>query len=322
MKTVSFIGSDKNAGKTTALNWYLSEKCKTLQNSICLTSIGINGESSDEYEGTQKPSILIKSGNLFFTAARHLTQWAGFYKTLLMGLPPQFDQHFVLGEALFDFPLILEGPNHKKGLLHLKSILSQLELNQLIIDGSIDRQFIAHHDISDEFCFSLLLSRRPEQLKKAADLLLPVRLHSCGHITGSAIDKHKTVNTKSMLLDKENNLVYIGEKIAFLDQDLKKQMESRLKHQGTLYLNSALSRGLYKYLAPFRNLRLVLDNFTMYQNINVHELPNLNFLPDICLKNSIKIHSIFLNEQGGSLPCKLPEKTPVFNLYREIPDAV
>jgi len=67
VRTMSIVGMCKNAGKTTVLNWILSEvqrgKC------MALTSIGRDGESTDVVTGTEKPSIFVPSGTLIATPA-------------------------------------------------------------------------------------------------------------------------------------------------------------------------------------------------------------------------------------------------------------
>ena len=49
METLAFIGSDKNAGKTTVFN-FVYQKMHAADTMVCLTSIGINGEPVDTYE--------------------------------------------------------------------------------------------------------------------------------------------------------------------------------------------------------------------------------------------------------------------------------
>lgn len=63
-KIVSFVGLAKNVGKTTALNHFLKYFPRA-----AVTSIGIDGEFSEcSVDGTKKPRISLKEGNLFTTA--------------------------------------------------------------------------------------------------------------------------------------------------------------------------------------------------------------------------------------------------------------
>ena len=65
-KTMSIVGMCKNAGKTTMLNWLLTQG--HLQGTLGLTSIGRDGESTDVVTGTEKPGIFAKAGTLIATA--------------------------------------------------------------------------------------------------------------------------------------------------------------------------------------------------------------------------------------------------------------
>ena len=83
METYCFIGSDKNAGKTTALNFIYDSLCrKDCPPPLCLTGIGINGERVDNFDGSAKPEVRLRVGSHFLTHARHLEDHNGQYRTL------------------------------------------------------------------------------------------------------------------------------------------------------------------------------------------------------------------------------------------------
>ncbi len=156
MQTYSFIGADKNAGKTTMLNFVYDRLYKDHKR-ICLTSIGINGEEKDNYEGHPKPRIKIKKNSFFITQKDHLTDLPGFYQTEKIFTQPTYKDTFILGKALFDLSLVLEGPNEKREILKIKEELPKNLL--LLIDGSIDRQFLGDPTISDAFYFAISIDQ-------------------------------------------------------------------------------------------------------------------------------------------------------------------
>ena len=45
-KSISFVGMEKNAGKTQTLNYVLS-RLRTFSKTIAITSIGVDGETTD-----------------------------------------------------------------------------------------------------------------------------------------------------------------------------------------------------------------------------------------------------------------------------------
>jgi hypothetical protein len=319
MKTISFVGSDKNAGKTTSMNHYVDSLLRSgfSPNQICMTSIGLNGELIDEYEFSQKPSILLKKGQYFVTTGRHLINNAGKYETISILVPPHVSQPFVVGKALMEFPLCLEGPNEKTDLLKLKAKLQELlELKFLLVDGSIDRQFLANPLISDSFCFSLLLSSRQQQNLKANTLLETIQFKECEKSVKLLIERYLEDNIKTLLISKNDELLHSGIQIPFTDENLKKACLKNKNKDMCLYLNGALSRTLYDFLCPFNHLTVILDNFTLYQNISTVN-KNRIFKPKLQLLNAVSVDKIYINEQDSGHGIKFPEGIHCTDIYRE-----
>jgi hypothetical protein len=320
MITYSFIGSDKNAGKTTALVFVyrrLMEQ-ENGRNPVCLTSIGINGESVDAYENRVKPSIPVQNGGLFVTAGEHLSRLKGMYAVLHTFSGFEFNKTYVLARALCAFSVILEGPNDRAGVLKMKEVIGRKSEDCIcLIDGSIDRQYIGHPTISDGICFALLLSSRPEQLTKAEDLLHGLTLKRTHKQTIDLINRNTKGGVKSILFDEKGKILYRGAGIPFLDSDLKDICLEHKNKSCTLYLDGSLPRSLYAFFAPFRNLLIVLDNFTQYQNISTQRNASKKFQPRLELYHGVPLHSLYLKEEGLDYPIRLPLDVPVYNLFRD-----
>ena len=317
MKTWSFIGSDKNAGKTTVLNFIHKLLLEVSNDPVCLTSIGINGEEIDSYENVPKPRVPIFRGDWFVTATDHLSGFAGSFKAQHYFAPPGFRKQYVLCHCLRDFLPVLEGPNDKGELLRMKESLEPLfPQGYLLIDGSIDRQFLGHPGISDVICFALLISSRKEQLRKAADLLFALSIPECRSDEKGVITRNRTEKTKSMLFDAAGKILYHGESIPFLDQALKKNCQLRREGSVRLYLNGALTRSLHALLASQEHLRIILDNFTLYQNVSVQVSNVHSFMPELVLLQPVLVRHIFL-KQESDVPLALPKGIPVHDLFRD-----
>ena len=324
MKTFSFIGSDKNAGKTTSFNYIvdqLVDEYNKEQGSspLLLTSIGLNGEMTDNFEGHGKPTISIPRHHFFLTSGEHLQHLGGAYSTVKTFTPPHFKKTFVLGKALHSFELVLEGPNEAHELITLKNKLKELFPHlTLLIDGSIDRQCIASPEISDAFYFALLLSSRPEQLRKASDLLGPFYFSPLPQHFEEILKKQITASCKSILLDcKTEKTLHCSAQIPFLDDQLKKVLDDCHDVECLLYLGGALTPSLYSYLSSFRHLTIVLDNFTLYHNITVKaSFDRRTFLPQLHLLHPMKIERIFIKDEGGKLDLDL-SKLPITNIFRQ-----
>ncbi len=325
MKTFSFIGSDKNAGKTTTFNFVVSQFKNSL---LCLTSIGINGEFFDSLENHAKPAIIIPRDALFVTAIEQLKNHPGAYEILDFFHPPLFSTNFVLAKALESREFILEGPNQKSEILNLKEILKRrFPTVTLLIDGSIDRQFLGHPLVSDAFYFSLLLSNRTEQKEKARDLLLPLKFSLINDETKKLIENFKRDELRSLLIFNKQ-MIYEGRESPSLDKELEQKLRLPLS-EGTnkkiLYLNGALNKSLYRELSSRKDLILVLDNFTLFQNITSDPHKLSLFQPSIFLLHPLKINGIFLKEEQGhhsSVNLEIPPNIPQYNIYREIPNEI
>ncbi|RLB78377.1 MAG: hypothetical protein DRH24_14525 [Deltaproteobacteria bacterium] len=325
MQTFSFIGSDKNAGKTTALKFVykgLWEETKG-ERPICLTSLGINGEDVDTYENRPKPLIFIKRDTCFITASEHLEKLAGMYEVLHNFTPPDFRKLYVMARSLSDIKIILEGPNSKEDIFWMKKIIKNvLPKSYLLIDGSIDRQFLAHPAISDAFYFAVLVSSRKEQLAKARDLLLTLSIPVCHRKDKNFLKSALKEYTKSLFFDEKHQVSYHGRQIPFLDVELKNICLKFRDRYSSLYLNGALTKSLFTFLAPFDKLNIILDNFTLYHNVAVQYADEKPFRPNIFLLYPVKVKRIFLKQEAALNFLPVPEKIPVCNLFRENIDEI
>ena len=333
MRTIAFIGSDKNAGKTTALN-FVYRKLSSATSSpgrVCINSIGINGEESDYFDGKPKPSIVLQPDSYFITTPEHVSDFQNSFKLIEELNPPVFSRPYILAQCTKSFSAVIEGPNCKSETAALKeTIQSTLAVDYFLIDGSTDRQFLGDSSISDGFFFSLLLSKEQDQLQRAHDLLYPLGLANCPQTMRGAINHHRQLSTKSILLSRDHELNYHGNEIPFLDNQLKAHcQQGRHDEQGMLYLNGALSRSLARLLAPFEDLKIVLDNFLLYQNIFSDSTEHINFKPKLYLLHPVNLLAIFIRPQTPHLDkhaetlnmIEFPTKVPVYNLFVEEPAA-
>lgn len=322
MKTYAFIGSDKNAGKTTALNFCYRQLYRRYsgQKTLCLTSIGINGEPVDTYEYKPKPSIRILKNTYFVTTGEQLQGLAGCYNVLHVFSGAQFPKPYSLVRALTDVTVVLEGPNSKTAVQTIKKIIRQLADNCIcLIDGSADRQFLGHPSISDGICYALLLTERPEQRIKAERLLFALTLKSCTQGIKAVIDRQADQNLKSLLCLMNGEMIYSSGTVPFLDERLK---TACLEHKDTpcfLYLNGSLSASLYGFFSPLLNLTLVLDSFTCYQNIPVVPGQEKSFKPVLVTYHTVPLTCLFLKQETDQARIDLPLAVPAYNLFRDEP---
>ncbi|MBL6988174.1 MAG: hypothetical protein ISR65_00260 [Bacteriovoracaceae bacterium] len=308
--TTSFIGSDKNAGKTTVLSFVYNQIKQHSSAPVIITSIGINSEKVDSLEGHQKPIITIKKGDSFVTSVHQLKDLSGRYEIL------DTFSTYVSARALVDIRPVLEGPNTKKELIAIKQSLKKIiPRGTLLIDGSIDRQFLADPIVSDQFYFSLLISERQQQLNKAQSMIYSLSLPTTENKIKNVIENHKNDFTKSMIISSSNKIIYHSLKIPFLDDHLKDLINKQSKPH-TLYLNAAFSKSVDYLLKQKNNVNIVLDNFTLYQLAQTQSSVGQP-LNNLSLLNPVKARALFIKQVNSSASFKIPLPIKTYNLYRE-----
>ena len=60
-KSLAVVGLEKNCGKTECLN-YILDRIPAEEHRVCVTSIGIDGESIDQVTRTKKPEMFSIKG--------------------------------------------------------------------------------------------------------------------------------------------------------------------------------------------------------------------------------------------------------------------
>ncbi|MBU1568298.1 MAG: hypothetical protein KJ630_22075 [Proteobacteria bacterium] len=318
METYCFIGSDKNAGKTTAFNFIYDDLCRQIYPPVlCVTGIGINGESIDNFDGSAKPPIRLWSGSYFLTHIRHLQDHSGKYQTLQNFGEPHFHGQYVFGQCLADFATLLEGPNSRQELLLAKAVIVKvIDDGILLLDGSIDRQFLADPAISDMFYFAILFSGSKVQQQRAAAMLYALQLPPGPAEVCDLVRRLKSSTTKSLLLSPDGQVHYHSTEMPFSDRGLRMACEALGKKPVWLYLGGALTRSLADFLGPLANIALLLDNFTHYQCQSGDGCARAPFRSPLALLQPVRLKAIFIREEAPFDPGILPVAVPVINLFR------
>lgn len=270
--------------------------------SLCLSSIGINGEGIDTLDKRPKPKIMIGRGTWFVTAPEHLTKAVGRYRVRHCFSCHLFAKPYVLAQSLADMTIVLEGPNDKAAVLEMKKAVQGIQdIEVLLIDGSIDRQFLIHPDISDAIYFSLLISSHPAKQQRTLDLLRTFSLSLCSEEVGAFIRDHQNAKLKSLLFSGDE-VYYLGEQIPFLDDGLKMACLEHREEACTLYIGGALSAGLSDLLASMARFQIVLDNYSCFQNLGHKPDRYRRFLPGLALYRKIPIRKILSSRKRS--PCR------------------
>lgn len=133
---LSVIGTGKNAGKTTVLNFLLrSLPAKDL----AVTSIGRDGEALDVIERLPKPGILVKPGTVFATAEGCLARCGGRWQILRRTSFATPLGPVAVCRSETTARVELAGPVRNADLRSLHDRLTHIGVRRTLVDGAFDR---------------------------------------------------------------------------------------------------------------------------------------------------------------------------------------
>ncbi len=146
-KSISIIGTAKNVGKTTTLNYMINVAKNKYK--LGLTSIGRDGESKDEIFSTPKPRIYVEKGTIIATAKQCIFN-SDITKEILVAtnLKTPLGEILII-RALSDGFVELAGPSKNSDLLKIKKILYHLNCDLVIVDGAVNRKSYAAPIVTD-----------------------------------------------------------------------------------------------------------------------------------------------------------------------------
>ena len=171
-KTLSITGMAKNTGKTVTLN-YLLEHLKALHKVVAVTSIGIDGEKTDQVTQTEKPEIELYDGTIFVTSEYHYRQ-----RLLLSEIVDLSEEGTSLGRlvtarVLQAGKVILSGPATTGGVRKVLDRMGEYGVDLTIVDGALSRKSHASPTIADGLILSTGAAIAPDLntiVKKTSEL--------------------------------------------------------------------------------------------------------------------------------------------------------
>lgn len=138
MRIIGFAGTAKNTGKTTAA-------LKVLEQSLAagfhtaLTSIGLDGENTDQITGLPKPRYFLQPGILVATAEDCLRHSQARYQVIQeTGIFTTLGQIHIIEIKTPGF-IALAGPNRKNDLVNVLRTFKTLGIDLVILDGALNR---------------------------------------------------------------------------------------------------------------------------------------------------------------------------------------
>lgn len=147
-KSCSIVGLEKNTGKTECFN-YVIQRLPLHERRVAVSSIGIDGETTDQVTKTAKPEIFLREGVYFGTSEKHYLMRRLSSELLEISDENTSLGNIMIGKALTPGKLLLSGPSSTNGLRRWMSEMQKYDIDLTIIDGALSRMSLASPAVSE-----------------------------------------------------------------------------------------------------------------------------------------------------------------------------
>ncbi|MDD2563204.1 MAG: hypothetical protein PHU27_03185 [Salinivirgaceae bacterium] len=260
-KSLSIVGLEKNTGKTETLNYILG-RLKNMDTRIALTSIGIDGESTDIVTNTKKPEIRIYPGMIYISAEQHYLQKRIISEILDVSKIHTALGRLVIAKAINSDKVLLSGPADTQNLKALISDMEKFNVDLTIVDGALSRLSLASPAITEGMilttgaAYSANIPVLVRKTKYVYDLInLP-------EVEPELKQKLDCVESGIIAIDTDNNLHDLNIKSVFM---LKEAKDRAFSFGTRLFVAGATSNYLFEFLRMQKNvdtIELVVKDFS------------------------------------------------------------
>ena len=259
-RTLSITGMAKNTGKTVTLN-YLLDQLRGRGVRVGVTSIGIDGEKTDQVTQTEKPEIELYEGTMFVTSEYHYRQ-----RMLLSEIVDLSDESTSLGRlvtarVLQPGKVILSGPATTGGVRKVLDRMGEYGVGLTIVDGALSRKSHAAPTVTDGLILSTGAALAPDLntvVKKTSEL------HNLMQLPEYETDK------ADELLQVENGIFALEEGIpvsldipsSLLSDKYKTEL---FAHGNQLFISGILTDGILNFLKmqpEVKGCAVIVKDFT------------------------------------------------------------
>ena len=147
-KSCSIVGLEKNTGKTECFN-YVLQRLPLDKKRIAVSSIGIDGETTDQVTKTAKPEIFLREGVYFGTSEKHYLMKRLSAELLEITNENTSLGNIIIGKALTPGKILLSGPSSTVGLRRWMDEMKKYDIDLTIIDGALSRMSLASPTVSE-----------------------------------------------------------------------------------------------------------------------------------------------------------------------------
>lgn len=138
MRVIGIAGTAKNTGKTTTTA-ALIEQTGRAGKALGLTSIGYDGEETDNVTGLPKPRLLLPVGTVVAIAEKCLATGSAKIQVLKrLGISTPLGE-IIVGRVAAEGLVVIAGPNKAHQLAEVLEQLKALRPDLILVDGALNR---------------------------------------------------------------------------------------------------------------------------------------------------------------------------------------
>lgn len=259
-RSCSIVGLAKNTGKTVSLNYVLN-RLPLDRMRIAVSSIGIDGETTDQVTRTAKPEITLREGTFFATSEKHYLQ-----RKIVSELVDVSDENTSLGrivtaKALATGKILLSGPSSNLGLRRWKNSMERFDIDLILIDGALSRMSLASPATSE----SMILS---------TGAAFSANINTLVQKTAFVVDminlELTSEDNRLIFNDIQNGVWAVDDNGAIHDLKVTSSLSTNLNTDGiehckTLYMSGALTDTFLNHIRGkrvFKETEIVVTDFT------------------------------------------------------------
>ncbi len=260
-KSVSIVGMEKNTGKTETLN-YVIRRLNQLNKKVAVTSIGIDGETTDQVTHTHKPEIELFEDMVFATSEKHYHERKLVSEILDVSSQQTALGRLITGKVKIGGKIILSGPSNTGWLKKVIRNMDQYHVTTTLIDGALSRRSFGSPSVTESMILTTgaaLSPNIPELVRKTKFLYSLINLPQYETLLQDTLLE---IENGIWSIDKEGNLLNLHIPSTFLIDQYKERLYS---HGGILFVSGAVSDKLLDTLRLQKNIAdiiLVVKDFT------------------------------------------------------------
>lgn len=260
-KSLSIVGMEKNTGKTETLN-YIIRRLHQIDRPIAVTSVGIDGETTDQVTSTHKPEIELFENMVFATSEKHYHEKQLVSEILDVSTQQTALGRLITGRVKVKGKIILSGPGNTGWLKKVVRDMEKYRVDITLVDGALSRRSFGSPSVTESIILTTgaaLSPNIPELVRKTKFMysLINLPLYDT-----PLQDELLEIENGIRSIDEEGNLHDLHILSTFLIDQYKEKLS---EYGNKLFVSGAVSDKLLDTLRLQKNITdlvLIVKDFT------------------------------------------------------------